>query len=105
MAVNEEAEQSPSVINRDAEVGWVAKIKVSDMVNNISNLLSGQTARTYINQSEQALRDLMSAQVGAVMMQDGGVPLPGIARHISPEGWEDLVRMFLNPSTDRDPRA
>ena len=42
----------------------------------------------------RALRRRMEGELGPVM-QDGGVPVSGIARDLSPDAWEEVAAEFL----------
>jgi hypothetical protein len=56
--------------------------------------MPGRSAREWLGRAEEALRMRMNPEVGAVL-QDGGVPVPGIARALDEEGWEKLARELL----------
>jgi hypothetical protein len=58
------------------------------------SLLRGDRAKEWLARAEEALRVRMSPEVGAVL-QDGGVPVPGIARALSEDRWEELARELL----------
>ena len=92
---NEALLADPTLVNRDPYgAGWLLEIKGSRLDPNLKTLLRGDLARAWMRTSEEALFRLMPREVGAVM-QDGGVPVSGIARAISPERWDRIATDFL----------
>lgn len=95
VARNEAAMRDPGLINGDPYgAGWLLEVKAPRFGSGVRSLLSGRSAREWLGRAEEALRVRMSPEVGAVL-QDGGVPVPGIARALSEEGWEKLARELL----------
>jgi glycine cleavage system H lipoate-binding protein len=92
VAVNPTALADPSVINRDPfGEGWLVKVKPAKMVANLMNLLSGNLARRWVEDAVQGLRIQPGSSVG-LTMQDGGVPVDGIARALYGEAWTEKVK-------------
>jgi glycine cleavage system H lipoate-binding protein len=92
---NEAALRSPELINNDPYGdGWLIKIRSPRMKANLRSLLHGRLARAWMEMTENALRHKMSEQLGPVL-QDGGTPISGIARGLSPEHWDEIARDFL----------
>jgi glycine cleavage system H protein len=95
VALNEAAIRDPELINREPySAGWLLEVQPARFGSGLGSLLSGRSAREWLGRAEEALRLRMSPEVGAVL-QDGGVPVPGIARALSEEGWEKLARELL----------
>ncbi len=95
VAVNEEAKKSPDVLNRDPYGrGWLMLVKISSMKSNLRNLLSGALAGAWMEQTVERLRRRISGNLG-VALQDGGVPVNGIAKSISPDEWVEVTREFF----------
>ncbi|MEK6754668.1 MAG: glycine cleavage system protein H [Bacteroidota bacterium] len=95
LSINEEVLRSPELINLDPYgKGWLMKIKVPQMKADLKNLLSGRVAKAWIGETVNALRQRVDGSLG-ILLQDGGVPVPGIARNISEENWYQLAREFL----------
>jgi len=95
IAVNEEALKSPELIEQDPYgKGWLLKIRVPKMKPNLRNLLSGKLAVAWMENTVQTLRQRMAGDLGMVM-QDGGLPVSGIAKALSPENWDDLAAEFF----------
>lgn len=93
--VNQKVLQSPRLLNEDPyESGWVVKVRSARLPANLKNLLTGRLAGWWMQETVRSLRETMSA--GPVpVLQDGGVPVSGIARAISADEWEDIAKEFL----------
>jgi len=95
VAVNPEVLRSPAVLNRDPYgEGWLLKVKSDRVSADVRNLLSGKVARVWM---ENALENLYPAHEEALgpVMQDGGVPIEGIAKALGGNRWEHLARTHL----------
>jgi len=96
VARNEAALRSPNLINEDPYgKGWLLEVETPSWRPSLRTLLHGDRAKAWLARVEEALRLRMSPEVGAVL-QDGGVPVPGIARALSSEGWDALARDLLS---------
>lgn len=95
VARNEAALRDPGVINADPYGdGWLLEVEVPKLKKSLSRLHHGRSALEWLLRAEDALRLRMSPELGMVL-QDGGVPVPGIARALSESRWDDLVRDLL----------
>ena len=96
VARNEAALRDPGLINGDPYGrGWLLEIETPRWRSGASSLLQGARAEKWLARAEEGLRAHMSPEVGAVL-QDGGVPVSGIARALSSdERWESLARELL----------
>lgn len=95
VAINEEVLHHPDLINQDPyEKGWLLKVRVRKMKTNLKNLLSGHLAKAWLEETENKLRERMTGEFG-LALQDGGIPVSGIAMSLDPEHWEDVAREFL----------
>lgn len=74
--------------------GWILKVKPDDMNRERKNLLSGVVARKWMEDTIEKLRVSMNPELGAVY-QDGGVPMPGMAKIIADKEWDNLLREFF----------
>jgi glycine cleavage system H protein len=74
--------------------GWIMKVKSSQLVANLRNLMSGSLARSWIEDSRKHL-DLQLMALSGSVLQDGGEPVADFARHLSEEEWKRLVGEFL----------
>jgi glycine cleavage system H lipoate-binding protein len=74
--------------------GWLFELEVSDRRSALAPLLSGTAARDWTDRCVGSLQRRISPALGTVL-QDGGLPISGIARAVDPEGWEHLATEFL----------
>lgn len=72
---------------------WLVKVRVPGRAANLKNLLSGSTARTWMDEVQGRLL-ARSGSLGAVYA-DGGLPVNGMARSLDPEKWDEIVKEFL----------
>lgn len=93
--VNLAALASPQLVNDDPYGrGWLVKVQPERLRANLRGLLRGKLARAWTASMEDTLRGRMSESLG-LFLQDGGVPVAGIARSIDPERWDEVAREFL----------
>ena len=96
LAINEEVLRWPGLINEDPYgKGWLFKVRVPRLSANLRNLLSGRLARVWMEGTVRSLKRRMEADLGPVL-QDGGVPVIGIAKDLSPDEWEEIAADFLH---------
>lgn len=94
VAVNEEVIRSPALLREDPYgKGWLLKVKSSRIAADTRNLVSGKVARTWMEGALEKLHPVRH-EVGAVM-QDGGVPVDGIARMLGGEHWVEVAKEHL----------
>jgi glycine cleavage system H lipoate-binding protein len=95
VAVNEEVLRSPGILSRDPYGdGWLLKVKSDRIAADTRNLLSGKVARAWMETSLGNLNPIRHEAVGPVL-QDGGLPLEGIARILGGAEWVELAKMHL----------
>jgi glycine cleavage system H protein len=95
VATNDQLAASPELVNQDPYGdGWLMRVRVPKMKQNITNLLQSKLAKVWIDTSEDTLRRLVSGELGMVL-QDGGVPVSGIARSIAGDDWVTVTKGFL----------
>ncbi|MFC1500450.1 glycine cleavage system protein H [Candidatus Zixiibacteriota bacterium] len=97
IARNERVVEDPALINRDPYGdGWLLKVKTTKLKPNLMGLLFGQLAERWMEMTEGCLRRRVAGDLGLVL-QDGGTPVPGIARnlHEGEEDWHYMVREYL----------
>jgi glycine cleavage system H lipoate-binding protein len=93
--VNQEVLRSPGLLQRDPyENGWLLKVKDPAIVSDAHNLLSGKVARAWMESALERLNPIPHTSLGMVL-QDGGLPVEGIARVIGGEKWQELARACL----------
>ena len=92
---NETAAGHPEIVSADPYGrGWLLRVRDTNWSTSASSLLSGPSARAFMEQTAEVLRARLDPQMGAVL-QDGGHPVHGIAREIAPDDWDTLAREFL----------
>jgi glycine cleavage system H protein len=76
------------------EKGWIVKVKPENFERDRKGLLSGVLAKKWMEEVVNQLRLKMSPELGAVM-QDGGVPVAGMAKNIYRDEWDLLLKEFF----------
>ena len=95
VAVNPEVLRSPGILGRDPYgAGWLLKVKSDRIAADTRNLLSGKVARAWMETSLENLHPVRHESLGPVL-QDGGLPLDGIARVLGGDQWADLAKTHL----------
>jgi glycine cleavage system H lipoate-binding protein len=74
--------------------GWLMKVQPNRLRANLTGLLSGQPARRWMQDVAAGLQTRIAPGMGA-LAQDGGAPMPGIARMLDAEHWNDVASEFL----------
>lgn len=74
--------------------GWLCKIRSAKLAISLRNLLSGTTAKRWMEDARERLEVRLMALSGSVL-QDGGEPSPEFAQHLDDEDWHHLVESFL----------
>jgi glycine cleavage system H lipoate-binding protein len=94
-AVNRAVVDNPDLLRHDPYgTGWLLQVRSPRFAAQRKGLLSGRMAHRWVEDATNALRLRMSPDLG-LAMQDGGVPVDGIAQALSPEDWERVAREFL----------
>ncbi|MEJ2312395.1 MAG: glycine cleavage system protein H [Gemmatimonadales bacterium] len=95
LAVNPELDDSPDLVTRAPyDDGWLMKVRIGDAGALRKNLLSGRMANAWMEDTNERLRTFSSVTLG-VLLPDGGVPVQGFARALSPDGWVEVAEEFL----------
>jgi glycine cleavage system H lipoate-binding protein len=93
--VNHEVLRSPEILRQDPYGrGWLLKVKSGRIASNTRNLLSGKLARAWMESALDKLHPLHGESLGPVL-QDGGLPVDGIARVLGGDEWADLAKTHL----------
>ncbi len=93
--VNQEVLRSPSLLQRDPYgSGWLLKVKDPAIGADTHNLLSGKVARAWMEESLERLNPIPHTSLG-MALQDGGLPVEGIARVVAGEAWQELAAACL----------
>jgi glycine cleavage system H protein len=76
--------------------GWLFKVRPTRWARNKAQLLSGQAARDWVEEQGRRLTMRLAPEMAlAPAMHDGGAPLPGMARELDAEHWDDIAREFF----------
>jgi glycine cleavage system H protein len=94
VAVNAGARERPDGLDDPYGRGWLFKVKPPRLAANLRQLLSDGPARRYMEEAESRIAMRLSPELGRVL-QDGGLPVHGIARALAGDGWDDLARQFF----------
>lgn len=95
VAVNKDIAKNPDLINQDPYgKGWLMMVKPDNKRATVKNLLTGKLATAWMEKTADALRERMGGELG-VVYQDGGLPVSGIAKALSPDEWDKMASEFL----------
>jgi glycine cleavage system H lipoate-binding protein len=95
VAVNKEVINSPGLINEDPyQNGWLIKVKNPKLTSDLKNLLSGNLAKFWMQETIEKVGNLLSNNKG-LALQDGGQVITGFAKEIADDKWDQLSREFL----------
>jgi glycine cleavage system H lipoate-binding protein len=95
VAVNQEVLRSPGILSRDPYgAGWLLEVNSDRLAADTRNLLSGKVARAWMETSLENLHPVRHEALGPVL-QDGGIPLEGIARVLGGDQWVELAKTHL----------
>ncbi len=93
--VNPNVLRSPDLLNRDPYGdGWLIKVKSDRIPADARNLLSGNLAMAWMEKTLENLNPVPLPELG-VVMQDGGLPLDGLAKILGGENWQKLAKTYL----------
>lgn len=93
--INHEVIEHPELLNQDPyEKGWLMEIKPQNTKADLNNLLRGNFVTAWIDQTLNSLRERMGGELG-IVYQDGGVPISGIAKILSPMNWDEIVKEYF----------
>jgi len=99
MERNTEALDHPSLVSDDPYGrGWLMRVKASQPDAVLKNLLPWRLAKAWMEDAADRLSAAMSPPLGVELgrvLQDGGIPVSGLARQIDPEHWDRLVAELL----------
>lgn len=94
-AVNRGLAENPQLVNDDPyQAGWMVRVEGPRVDSGLRGLLRGKIARQWLAEATDALRLRTSPDLG-LALQDGGVPVDGLAKAIDPEHWEEFAREHL----------
>jgi glycine cleavage system H lipoate-binding protein len=92
---NEALLADPARVNRDPYgSGWLYKVRPAHFDADAESLLANESAARWADSLEERLRKRMSPSFG-LLLQDGGVPVSGLARVLAGDDWDEFAREFL----------
>lgn len=94
VAVNARIREKADGLDDPYGAGWLFKVKAPRLAANLRQLLTDGPARRYMEEAEAQIALRLSPELGRVL-QDGGVPVHGIARALAGDGWDDLARQLF----------
>jgi glycine cleavage system H protein len=92
--LDEDSHEIAALANDPYGKGWILKVKPENIERERKGLLSGSLARKWMAGVADQLRLKMIPKLGAVL-QDGGVPVAGMAKNIDAEEWDTLLKEFF----------
>jgi glycine cleavage system H lipoate-binding protein len=94
LAYNAEIAAHPGESAEPYGQAWLFKVRPTHWKRNQAQLLAGPAARDWIEEQARQLYAKLTPEPAA-LLQDGGVPINGIAREVDPEHWDDIARLFF----------
>ena len=95
VAVNEKVISDPELLSKDPYgEGWLIELRAPDFAVNLRNLMTGNFARRWMEESVESLAMAFSPAM-ARSMADGGRLAPGLARELPAEKWSALTRQYF----------
>ena len=93
--VNKNHLKTTDLVNQDPyNQGWLFRIKSDNLRSNLNNLLRGNVAKAWIQDTVDKLSNRITNNYG-VVMQDGGIITSGFIRELAPENWDEVAADFL----------
>ena len=96
VAVNDKLATSSDLVKESPYAdGWLLKVKSTRLAGNLKGLLSGSLARRWMDTVCESLgAEMAPMELGKVYL-DGGHLVDGLARSLSPDGWDQVARRFF----------
>jgi len=96
-AVNEQAAGTLGSSRGDPYAsGWLMEIRVPSAPIALKNLMPDALARAWTDEGARQLSASMHGELGTVL-QDGGMPMPGLARELAGDAWRAFaVRLLMS---------
>jgi glycine cleavage system H protein len=96
VAVNKDIVKNPTLINQDPYgKGWLIMVKPANQRATVKNLLTGKLATAWMEKTADALRERIGDDELGTVYQDGGLPVSGIAKALSPDAWDKMAGEFF----------
>lgn len=96
VAVNKDIVKNPTLINQDPYgKGWLMMVKPANQRATVKNLLTGKLATAWMEETADTLRERIGGDELGTVYQDGGLPVSGIAKALSPDAWDKMAGEFF----------
>lgn len=106
VAVNAAAASSPKLAFSDPYgQGWLLKIRSSNLAANLKNLIPTEMVSGWFEGLRESIAFQQATPELAVVYQDGGVPIEGIARAMDSENWDEIAARYLLTDSAPDVEA
>ena len=96
IAYNAAVADSSDGSNEPYGQGWLFKVQPANWKLSRAQLLDGPAAKDWIEEEAKRLVARIAPRAGAELLQDGGVPVHGMAREIDPENWDRVASQFFH---------
>jgi len=94
VAVNPAARDAHGASADPYGTGWLFKVKPAKLSANLRQLYQGSAAKKLLDDAAELLALRADPQM-AVVLQDGGAPVHGIAAALAGDDWDSLAREIL----------
>ena len=94
VAVNQGVRERADGLDDPYGGAWLFKVKAPRLAANLRQLLSDGAARRFMEEAEARIAMTLQPELGRVL-QDGGVPVHGIARALAGDEWDGLARQYF----------
>jgi glycine cleavage system H lipoate-binding protein len=94
VAVNQAVKERSDGLDDPYGRAWLFKVKAPRLAANLRQLLQDGAARRFMEDAEGRISMALAPELGRVL-QDGGVPVHGIARALAGDRWDDLARQYF----------
>ncbi|MCS7280174.1 MAG: glycine cleavage system protein H [Desulfobacterota bacterium] len=93
--INEKVIKNPKKLSEDPYGdGWLLKVYSPNLKSNLKNLLNGRLAIRWVDALKESLFSRMNYNLG-YLLQDGGLPISGMAKSLNPESWDEMVKEYF----------
>jgi glycine cleavage system H lipoate-binding protein len=93
--INHDVLRQPALLKTDPyKAGWLLRIEGPHVEATSKSLLTGTLAKHWLEQATNSLRLRLTPELG-LALQDGGVPVDGLAQAIDHERWDVIAREHL----------
>ncbi len=92
---NQEVVEDPKKIAENPYAqGWLLRVYSPNLKSNLKNLLPGHIAKNWVDSLGERLFSKIDYRLG-YLMQDGGLPVSGMAKSLNPDSWDELLKEFF----------